>query len=135
MPRTKPDDIRAMLNHGEWDQAISLLQRLDPVVAADVFLTLPEHDQEALFRRLPLDLAAAMTGVLPYFDAFVLLLTRSPEEISGVLDRMETGERMQFIEELPEEAWLQLSRQLSQRPAAAEPRHSCCGLRRGRWRK
>jgi NitT/TauT family transport system ATP-binding protein len=120
MIRAKPDDIRSMMNHGGWDQAISLLQRLEPVVAADVFLTLPEHDQESLFRRLPLDLASALTGALPYYDAYVLLLTRSAEEMAGIVDRMKPGDRMQFLEELPEEAWQHLSRQISLavRPAA-----------------
>ena len=119
MIRAKPDDIRSMLDHGEWEQAISILERLDPVVAADVFLTLPEQDQAPLFRRLPVDLAAALTGALPYFDAYVLLVSRPPEDISGVLDRMKPGDRMQFLEELPEEAWQRLSVLLAQGGAAA----------------
>ncbi len=120
MIRSTPDDIRSMLDHGGWDQAISLLQRLDPVVAADVFLTLSEHQQEALFRKLPLDLAAALTGALPYFDAYVLLLSRPPDDLSAILDRMKNGDRMQFLEELPEEAWQQLSQLLAQSGAALE---------------
>lgn len=121
MPRAQLDDIRSMLDHGAQDQAISLLQRLDPVVAADVFLTLPEPQQEPLFRKLPLDLAASLTGALPYFDAFVLLVGRPPEDIAAILDRMKTGDRMQFLEELPEEAWQRLSTLLSQSGAAAAP--------------
>ena len=119
MIRAKPDDIRSMLLQGAWDQAISLLERLDPVVAADVFLTLPEREQAALFLRLPLDPAAALTGALPYFDAYVLLVSRPPEDISAILDRMKPGDRMQFLEELPEEAWQHLSGQLAQSGAVA----------------
>jgi NitT/TauT family transport system ATP-binding protein len=113
MPSAKPDDIRSMLSLGQWDDSISLLRRLNPVIAADVFQTLPEPEQDALFRKLPLDLAATLAGILPGYDAFVLLLSRPPEEISPILDHMKAGDRMQFIEELPEEAWHELSRKLS----------------------
>jgi NitT/TauT family transport system ATP-binding protein len=114
MIRSQPDDIRSMLALGRWEEAISLLQRLNPIVAADVFLTLAERDQEALFRRLPLDLAAALTAVLPCYDAYILLASRSPGDISPILDRMRPGDRMQFIEEVPETAWDHLSRLMSQ---------------------
>jgi NitT/TauT family transport system ATP-binding protein len=103
-----------MLDRGDFDRAIALLKRLDPVVAADVFLTLPEQDQGLLFRKTPVDVAAALTGSLPYFDAFVLLVSRPPYEISAIVDAMKNGDRMQFLEELPEEAWLELSELLAQ---------------------
>ena len=125
MTKTRPDDIRSMLADGAWDEAIALLQRLNPVVATDVFLTLPERDQETLFRRLPLELAAALTGILPSYDAYVLLVTRPPRDISPILDRMKPGDRMQFIEELPEQAWERIRRLLSlsgvTEPAPAAP--------------
>jgi NitT/TauT family transport system ATP-binding protein len=125
MTRVKPDDIRSMLDRGDFDGAIALLQRLDPVVAADVFLTLSEQEQGALFRKMPVEVAAAITGALPYFDAFVLLVSRPPEEVSAIVDRMKNGDRMQFLEELPEEAWQELSDLLTQagapRPQAAAP--------------
>ena len=119
MIRSKPEDIHSMLSQGRWDEAFSLLQRLSPVVAADVFITLPERDQVALFQKLPLDLAATLTGALQTYDAFVLLGSRPEADISPILDRMKPGERMQFIEELPEDAWQEVSGKLKRSGAAA----------------
>ena len=35
------DKLRAIFSRGEWDQAVALLERLDPNIAADLFLSLP----------------------------------------------------------------------------------------------
>ena len=82
------DKFRAILSRGEWDQAVALLERLDPNVAADVFLSLPFEEQEILFRRLPAELAAALAAIFPYYHTYVLLHTRPPAEIKEImLDR------------------------------------------------
>ncbi len=72
------DKFRALLSRGEWDHAVVLLQRLDPNVAADVFLSLPFEEQEILFRRLPAGFAAALAPIFPYYHTYVLLHTRPP---------------------------------------------------------
>jgi NitT/TauT family transport system ATP-binding protein len=113
MVRSQPEDIRSMLAHHRWDEAIALLQRLNPIIAADVFQTLPEAEQETLYKRLPLDLTATLTGALPAYDAYILLVSRPPGDISPILDRMAPGERMQFIEEIPEEAWQHINHLIS----------------------
>jgi len=45
------DKLRSIFARGNWDEAAVLLEKLDPNVAADLFLSLPFEDQEVLFRR------------------------------------------------------------------------------------
>jgi hypothetical protein len=54
------EDRRAS-NHplqGRWERAVAILDRLDPTVAADVFLSLTYENQQVLFRRFPVEFAA-----------------------------------------------------------------------------
>jgi NitT/TauT family transport system ATP-binding protein len=118
MTETVPDKLRASLAQGQWERALELLQQLDPAVAANLLMTVPFEQQQVLFRRLPVDLAAKLAAILPYFHAYVLLHSRPVPEINAIVDHMDPAERLQFFDELPEEAWQRLMDELSgQQPA------------------
>ncbi len=110
-----------MLSLGEWDQAVALLQRLDPSIAADVFLSLPFEEQEMLFRRLPAQFAAVLVPAFPYYHAYVLLHTRPAAEVKEIVDKMNPAERLMFFDELPEQAWQRLMDELSGQAGAEAP--------------
>ena len=104
----KVDQLKAALTQGNWDRAIAMLQKVDPSVAADAFLQMPFEEQQALFRRLPIDYAATLVPAFPYYHAYVLLHSRPVEELTAIVDRMNPAERVQFTEQLPEETWQHL---------------------------
>jgi len=105
--------LRASLAQGNWDPAIVMLQRMDPAAAADVLMSLPFEHQQALFRRLTPDLAATLIAALPYYHAYVLLHSRPIEEMAAIVNKMNPGQRLQFFDELPEEAWQRLMDELA----------------------
>ena len=113
------DKLRTTLSRGNWDQAITLLQRVDPTIAADTFMGLPFDEQQALFRRLPVDLAAVLAAEFPYYHTYVLLHSRPVDELNAILDRMDPVDRVQFLEELPEEAWQRLVSEMHTAPGEA----------------
>ncbi len=118
MTETIPDKLRASLSQGRWDRALELLQQVEPTVAANLLMTAPFEQQQVLFRRLPVDFAAKLVAILPYFHAYVLLHSRPIAEINAIVDHMNPAERLQFFDELPEEAWQRLMDELSgQQPA------------------
>ena len=143
--------LRASLSQGNWDPAIVMLQRMDPAAAADVLMSLPFEHQQALFRRLSPDLAATLIAALPYYHAYVLLHSRPIEEMAAIVDKMSPGQRLQFFDELPEEAWQRLMDELAkaehqqasraavaveEAPAVAgKRRRSSRSLRRGRSKR
>jgi NitT/TauT family transport system ATP-binding protein len=107
------DKLRSLLARGGPDKAADLLQRLDPAVAADAMLDLPFEDQSAIFRRIPVPFAAKLVAEFPYYLAYVLLHSRPQAELVAIVDQMDSDDRMQFIEELPEEAWKRLMDELA----------------------
>jgi len=104
--------LRSLLSHGNWDRALAQLERLDPVVAADLFMSIPFEEQQTLFRLMPIDFAAKLAGVFPYYHTYVLLHTRPVDDLNAIVDRMSPDTRMQFIDELPAEAWQRLMDEL-----------------------
>ena len=90
-----------------------MIERLDPNVAADLFLSLPFEDQKILFRRLSFEFAARLAPIFPYFHTFVLLHTRPRTELAAIVDKMQPAERLMFFDELPEQAWEQLMEEIS----------------------
>ena len=90
-----------------------MIERLDPNVAADLFLSLPFEDQKILFRRLSFEFAARLAPIFPYFHTFVLLHTRPRAELAAIVDKMQPAERLMFFDELPEQAWEQLMEEIS----------------------
>lgn len=97
--------LTTMANREQWTEAAALLKTLAPSAANKMFADLPDQQQQALFRRLPPDLAAKVLSGFPYYHQYILLHTRSGKEIDQVLDAMDPDERVQFLDQLPEEAW------------------------------
>jgi NitT/TauT family transport system ATP-binding protein len=119
MKPLRAEEFEGILSQGRWDRAIAILNRLDPAVAADAFLSLPEEQQKLLFRRLPSDLAAKLAAILPYYDTFALLHTLPIEQMAVVVDKMDSLERLHFLDKLPEGSWRQLVDELAARRASA----------------
>ena len=115
------DKLRALLSSGDWRQLIDVLVRLDPVVAADFFMGVPAELQNTLFQQLPVDFAARLVEILPYYDAYVLLHTRSPQDLNAIVEAMNPGARLQFFDELPESSWQTMMAELAPGAAGAAP--------------
>src|SRR5262249_222450 len=113
--------LRASLAQEDWKQALELLEQSALTQVADAFRSLPFEQQENLFARLPLELAAEILAKLPYYDQYILLHSRPRSEMRAIVDLMHPDARMQFFDELPEEAWQTLMDELSgTSPAEAE---------------
>ena len=119
MPSPPTDKFRALLSREDWDHLVALLPRLDPAVAADLFLEIPVEQRETLFRRLPIDLAAKLAEMFPYYDTYVLLHSRSIQDLIAIVDGMNPAERVRFFDELPEPSWQILMDELGPADAAA----------------
>ncbi len=113
--------LRSILSQSGWEKAAQILQRLDPAVAADALLDVPFDEQRELYRRLPIPFAASLTAEFPYYHAYVLLHARPLDEMNEILDHMSASDRMQFVEQLPEEAWSQLVKEMADKPTPAIP--------------
>src|SRR3984957_13887686 len=119
MKGQRAEQLQTILAQGRWDRAIAILQRLDPTVAADTFGSLPYEQQQILFGRLPVEFAAKLAPIFPYYDTFVLLHTLSTDQMSAVVAEMNPIERSMFLDELPETAWQQITNELSGKPGVA----------------
>jgi len=110
--------LRNALSQEHWDEAAELLRRCDIAQAGAAFGQLPFEQQQQLFGHLPLDLASVMLPHLPYYDQYVLLHSRSKEQMRAIVDLMSPDARLRFLDELPEEAWQRLMDELSGAPPA-----------------
>jgi NitT/TauT family transport system ATP-binding protein len=111
LPRT--EELQTILDRGELDRATGILRQLDPAVAADAFMGMPWEQQQVLFRRLPIEFAAKLAPIFPYYHTFVLLRGLPGDQMSAVVGKMHPIERSTFLDELPEENWQQITRELS----------------------
>ncbi len=118
MRQIRSEELQTVLLQGRWDRAVAILNGLDPVVAADAFLGLPEEEQRLVFRQSPVEIAAKLLVGLPYYDAVVLLQTRSTDEAAGIVEKMRPFEGWNFLEELPEPALTRIVHELSQKQSA-----------------
>jgi hypothetical protein len=66
---TSIDKFRTLVSKEKWDQLIPVLLRLDPSVAASIFMDIPVAQQDELFRRLPIEFAAKLAEILPYYGS------------------------------------------------------------------
>jgi NitT/TauT family transport system ATP-binding protein len=106
--------LRNALSQARWTEAAELLRNSDRDQAAAALGELPFEQQQLLFRHLPFDVAAAMLPHFPYYDQYVLLHSRSKEEMRAIVDLMSPDARLRFLDELPEEAWQRLMDELSE---------------------
>ncbi len=98
---------------------MGVLERTSPAEAAELMMELPFEEQQTLFRKFPIPFAAKLVGAFPYFHAYVLLHTRTREELNAIVDQMNSGERLHFFDELPEEAWQHLMDELAEKEKEA----------------
>ncbi|HTS56733.1 MAG TPA: AAA-associated domain-containing protein [Terriglobales bacterium] len=110
--------LRNALSQERWDEAAELLRNSDPAQAAAALGELAFEEQQQLFRHLPLDLGSVVLPHLPYYDQYVLLHSRSKEEMRAIVDLLSPDARLRFLDELPEEAWQRLMDELSDAPLA-----------------
>ena len=113
--------LRELLLRDRWDSAVELLARADPSGVAHFFLNLPYEQQQALFRAIPIDLAAALVSHFPYYHAYVLLHSRPTGDVRAIVNAMSPGDRALFLDALPEETWQCLMDEISERPAEPAP--------------
>lgn len=128
--------ISEFLEQGRWPEIISALRQLPPADAARELAALDDEGQQAIFANLPVDLAASLLGYFPYYHQYVLLHKRNVDDMRAILDQMPADERMQLLDELPDEAWERLEEEIGelkrspsgplsteapQRPASAGP--------------
>ena len=117
--------LQELLSQGRTDQAVVLLQHLEPNIAANLLMSVPYEEQQILFRALPVDYAAALVTHLPYYHSYVLLHSRPVEDLRAIMAKTTPEERHQFFDELPEEAWQRLMDELSgEQPAEAPAEES-----------
>src|SRR5580698_5978666 len=105
MKRPRGEELQTIIAQGRIDRAVAILERLDPTVAADTFMSLAYEEQQVLFGRLPIDFTARLAPIFPYYHTFVLLYTLPQDQITAVVEKMNPIERSNFLDELPEEAW------------------------------
>jgi NitT/TauT family transport system ATP-binding protein len=113
MKLPRAEELQTILDRGQLDRAIGILRQLDPSVAADAFMGMPWEQQQALFRRLPTEFAAKLAPIFPYYHTFVLLHGLPGDQMNAVVGKMHPIERSTFLDELPEENWQQITRELS----------------------
>jgi NitT/TauT family transport system ATP-binding protein len=111
--------ISEFLEQQRWPELIAGLRQLPPEEAAKQMEALEDDSQQALFANLPVDLAASLLGHFPYYHQYVLLHKRTVADMRSILDQMPAHERMQLLDELPDEAWEQLEEEIGElkRPA------------------
>jgi NitT/TauT family transport system ATP-binding protein len=113
MSQNTNEAVRELLTAGRMDEVVALLRRLRPQAAANVLAKAPYEDQQAVFRAIPIDLAAAIVSHFPYYHEYVLLHSRPTKEIRAIIESIDPAERMRFLDELPEEAWQRLMDELA----------------------
>ncbi len=112
MSSTATERLRDDMAKGRWQAIADQLRSLSSHAAADLVMSLPFDQQQALFRKLPVELSSQLIGSFPYFHAYVLLHSRPVDEMRAIVDGMTQGQRDHFLDELPEEAWAHLMREL-----------------------
>jgi NitT/TauT family transport system ATP-binding protein len=114
MNRPRAEELETMLAQGRIDQAVAVLQLLDPSVAADALISMPYEEQQVLFRRLPVEFAAKLAPIFPYYHTFVLLHSVPSQQMNAIVEKMHPAERLNFLDALPEQSWQQITNELSQ---------------------
>src|SRR5579863_6744247 len=119
---TEPlQQLRDLISQARWQAATDYLRQLGADNAASAILSLPFEQQRLLFRHLPTDFAAALAGAFPYFHAYVLLYSLTAPQIAATVDAMDSAERFEFLDALPEESWQSLMKTREEARLGAMP--------------
>jgi NitT/TauT family transport system ATP-binding protein len=110
----QPAEISEWIKREQWPDAVGVLDRLPAVKAAEIISSLPDHEQRALFRHLPVEFAARLLSQFPYYQQYVFLHTREIADIRAIIEEMGPDDRMQLFDELPEEAWAKLEEEIGE---------------------
>ncbi|HEV2962142.1 MAG TPA: AAA-associated domain-containing protein [Candidatus Angelobacter sp.] len=114
MSTLQNQEIMDLMAQEHWADAVALLQKMSFASAAEFLGGLTDEQQLALFRLLPTRPASEVLSHFPYYHQYVLLHTRSPEDMGAILDGMAPDERTRFFDELPEEAWQRLTEEIGE---------------------
>jgi len=114
------ESLRDLLSRGQMAEAALYLQQFDAATAAELLMGIAFEEQQPVFRELPPAFAAALLPRFPYYHSYVLLHSRQAQDIRAIIDRMETADRMRFLDELPEEAWQHLMDELKSQSSEQE---------------
>src|SRR5947209_3170134 len=106
--------ITDLLAQQRWPEAVALLQKMPLPSAAEFLDGLPDQQQQALFRLLPPKAASEVLTHFPYYHQYVLLHTRTADDMRAILNGMSPDERTRFFDELPEEAWERLTEEIGE---------------------
>jgi len=120
-PDQRAATVRDLLERGLLEEAVQSLEALGSAAAPEIFSRLSFEQQQAVFRRLSVDLAAAIATHFPYYHEYVLLHSRPAGEMRAIIDRLDPTDRMRFFDELPEEAWQRVMDELSGSEATEAP--------------
>jgi NitT/TauT family transport system ATP-binding protein len=112
--------ISEFLEQQRWPELIAALRHLPPEEAAKQMEALDDDGQQALFANLTVDLAASLLGHFPYYHQYILLHKRTVEDMRAILDQMPVHERLQLLDELPDEAWEQLEEEIGELKRSAD---------------
>lgn len=108
------DQIHELVTRERWAEAAAELSKMPRSAVADFIAELPDLPQQRIFSLLPVETAAGVLTHFPYYLQYVLLHTRSAEDMRAILNEVPPDERMQLFDELPEEAWQRLEEELGE---------------------
>ena len=106
--------ISELLEQQRWPELIAALRQVPPAEAAKQLEALDDEGQQVLFANLPVDLAASLLGHFPYYHQYVLLHKRTIDDMRAILDQMPTEDRLQLLDDLPDEAWERLEEEIGE---------------------
>ena len=113
-----------LVSQSRWGMVSELLRRHTAEEAARVVMALPFEQQRLLIRRLPLNFTVTLIEQFPYYHAYAVLYSLKPPQIAAIIGAMEPGERYQFLEALPEEAWQAVMKTLEEARLEPAPHHA-----------
>ena len=111
--------LLALLANQSQQEAVQLLEESGPALAADLLMSISFEQQQNLFPRIPAAFAALLVPQFPYYHSYVLMQSLGADQVQKIIEQMDPGDRIRFLDELPEEAWDRLMSHLSAEPAEA----------------
>lgn len=100
-----------MLAQGRIDQAVAVMQLLDPLVAADALMSMP-YEAASAVPPFAFEFAAKLAPIFPHYHTFALLHSLPSQQMNAVVEKMHPVERLNFLDALPEQSWHQTGRKI-----------------------